>query len=37
MADEAEVTLGWYDNSLTADEARVLRALDHQVVCYPAR
>jgi hypothetical protein len=32
MADGAEVTLGWYDNSLTADEARVLRALDHQVV-----
>jgi hypothetical protein len=32
MADEADITLGWYDNSLTADEARVLRALDHRVV-----
>ncbi len=32
MADEAESTLGWYDNSLTTDEARRLRALDHQVV-----
>jgi hypothetical protein len=32
MADEAEVTLGWYDNSLTADEARRLIALDQQIV-----
>ncbi len=28
----ADVTLGWYDNSLTADEARKLIALDQQVV-----
>lgn len=32
MADKAEVTLGWYDNSLTAGEAGVPRTLDHQVV-----
>jgi hypothetical protein len=32
MADEADITLGWYDNSLTADEARMLIALDNQVV-----
>ena len=32
MADEADITLGWYDNSLTPDEARRLIALDHQVV-----
>jgi hypothetical protein len=28
----ADVTLGRYDNRLTADETRVLSALDHQVV-----
>jgi hypothetical protein len=30
MADEADITLGWYDNSLTTDEARMLIALDQQ-------
>ena len=32
MADETDITLGWYDNSLTVDEARKLVALDQQVV-----
>ena len=32
MADEADSTLGWYDNSLATDEARRLIALDQQVV-----